>query len=449
MIFGDTQLTNDLKNCNNLPSKWSYWCNEKAKQQWIRRLDWMKNVVYPWNNRDWDYKQFVKNRYDPEDVLKLKKDGSISNLINNIDILIKQVESILSAPNPDGGSIAGVTDQPSSNNPNKQRFLDLKRQISILSNDPEKNRNQIEALHDALNQIISSKQITSKEYGLGLMQDGTFQKPPYDDNFFNKSITGEASSSYFIQTGFCKGKETNQNECNRKKFRWIGDTCYKPKYIYIDNSPGFKVGRVKSLKGLVPSIINDISQLNPDSLTGIMNGYSVPGVDIQQCIDEHFENISKSNQDKNIQNIYQKENSTNKPNPNLNPNANLNIKPNANPNFYKNTKNNDNDIISRRKLINHNNHNNNNKHNNHNNNNKHNNHGNRYLRPIHFQNKNYQIKKNYYHDIPWFYFTRPHNNTYYLKSNKDSLFSLLTLSAVFILLLICIIIFIYIYSPKI
>jgi hypothetical protein len=443
MIFGDTQLTNDLKNCNNLPSKWSYWCNEKAKQQWIRRLDWMKNMVYPWNNRDWDYKQFVKNRYDPEDVLKLKKDGSISNLINNIDILIKQVESILTVPNPDGGSIAGVTDQPSSNNPNKQRFLDLKRQISILSNDPEKNRNQIQALHDALNQIISSKQITSKEYGLGLMQDGTFQKPPYDDNFFNKSITGEASSSYFIQTGFCKGKETNENECNRKKFKWVGDTCYKPKYIYIDNSPGFKVGRVKSLKGLVPSIINDITQLNPDSLTGIMNGYSVPGVDIQQCMDEHFDNISKPNQDKNIQKIYQNQNANIKLNPNINQNKN--------PNLYRKTKkkNNDNDIISRRQLINHN---------------KHNNHANRYLRPIHFQNRNYEIKKNNYDDIPWYYFTRPSKNTYYLQNRDRSLSSFITLPAVpdvptvptvstvlilFILFLICTFIFYYGFSRKI
>lgn len=303
MIFADTQLKNDIKNCNNLASKWSYWCNEKAKDQWIRRLDWMKHMVYPWNNKDWDYRQFVKNRYDPEDVLKLRKGGSISDLIKNIDIIIKQIESILSAPNPDSGSIAGISDQPSSNNPNKNRFLELKRQISILSSDPEKNRNQIEALYDALNMIISSKLISSKEYGLGLMQDATYQKPPYDDTFFNKPITGEGSSSYFIQTGFCKGKEPNENECISKKFRWIGDTCYKPKYIYINNSPGLKIGRLTGMKGLVPSIINDISQLNPDSIMGIMNGNSVPGVDIQQCMDEHFDSGSKHIQDKKMHNI--------------------------------------------------------------------------------------------------------------------------------------------------
>jgi len=433
MIFGDTQLTNDLKNCSNLPSKWSYWCNEKAKQQWIRRLDWMKNTVYPWNNRDWDYKQFVKNRYDPEDVLKLKKDGSISNLINNIDILIKQIESILTAPNPDGGSIAGITDQPSSNNANRQRFLDLKKQISILSSNPEKNRNQIEALHDALNQIISSKLITSKEYGLGLMQDGTFQKPPYDDNFFNKSITGEASSSYFIQTGFCKGKETNENECNRKKFKWVGDTCYKPKYIYIDNTPGFKVGRVKSMKGLVPSIINDITQLNPDSLTGIMNGYSVPGVDIQQCMDEHFDNNSKSKHDQKIQNV----NVTANPNLSKNPNVNTPVNPikntiqnpsnipNVNPKL-KPTKN-DNDIINRRKIFNQN------------------SHMDRYVRTNQRADRNLYFTKKQYHDIPSFYYMGSSTNTNNLDNNFSSLFLIFALFTVFV---ICIFLFINGYARK-
>ena len=292
MIFGDNQYTIDIKNCNNLPSKSSYWCKDKAKDQWLRRLSWMKNIVYPWNNRDWDYKQFVKNKYDPENVLQLKKGGSMQALTHNIDILIKQIESLISAPNPDSNSVAGITDQPVSNNIFKGRFLDLKKKISILSSEPEKNRFQIEGLHAALNEMISSKLITSKEYGLGLIQDGVYQKPPYDDKFFDKTITGESSSSYFIQTGFCKSKEPTKNECISKKFSWEGDppACYKPKYIYINNSPGLKVGRLQSMKGLVPSIINDISQLNPDSIMGIMNGYSVPGVDIQQCMDEPFDN---------------------------------------------------------------------------------------------------------------------------------------------------------------
>lgn len=297
MIFGDAQLSEDLKNCNNLASKWSNWCKDKAKDEWMKRLDWMKNVVYPWNNKDWDYRQFVKNRYDPEDVLKLRTRGSISDLIHNIDILIKQMESLLTQPNPDSNSLAGISDQPVSKNGNRQRFFDLKKQIAILKSEPEKNKNQIEALYAALNQMISSKSITSMEYGLALKQDGIHQKPPYDDPFFkNKNINGEFSSSYFIQTGFCKSKESNENDCVKKKFRWIGDVCYKPKYIFINNSPGLKVGRVKGMKGLIPSIINDVMQLNPDSINGIMNGYSVPGVDIQQCPDEYFQNYSQFNQ---------------------------------------------------------------------------------------------------------------------------------------------------------
>jgi hypothetical protein len=293
MIFKDEQLSTDLKNCNNLPSKWTNWCIDKAKEQWMRRLAWMKNIVYPWNNKNWDYKQFVINKYHPEDVLGLKKGGSITALIQNIGILIEQVNGLLINPNPDADSIAGISDQPRSNNVFKNRFLELKKQLSILSKEPEKNRYQIEALYLAINEIISAKLITSKEYGLGLTQDGTFQKPPYDDPFFQKSLTGEASSSYFIQSGFCNSTETNKQECINKKFNWIGDACFKPKYMYINNSPGLKIGRVKGMKGLIPSIINDVSQLNPDSIVGIMQGYSVPGVDIQQCANENFDNYNK------------------------------------------------------------------------------------------------------------------------------------------------------------
>ena len=253
----------------------------------------MKNMVYPWNNKNWDYKQFVINRYHPEDALGLKKGGKMKDLIKNIDILIEQVNGLLSKPNPDANSIAGISDQPMSNNWFKNRFLSLKRELSILSKDPEKNRYQIEALYLAINEIISAKLITSKEYGLGLTQDGTFQKPPYDDPFFQKSLTGEASSSYFIQSGFCNSTETNEQECINKKFNWIEDACFKPKYMYINNSPGLKIGRVKGMKGLIPSIINDVSQLSPDSIVGIMQGYSVPGVDIQQCANENFNNYNK------------------------------------------------------------------------------------------------------------------------------------------------------------
>ena len=87
MIFKDEQLSKDLNNCNNLPSKWTNWCIDKAKEQWMRRLAWMKNMVYPWNNKNWDYKQFVINRYHPEDALGLKKGGKMKDLIKNIDIL--------------------------------------------------------------------------------------------------------------------------------------------------------------------------------------------------------------------------------------------------------------------------------------------------------------------------------------------------------------------------
>jgi hypothetical protein len=298
MIFGDKELETDLRNCSNLPSKWTEWCKDKAKSAWMRRLSWIKDVVYPWNNKDWDYKQFVKNNYDPEDVLGLRRGGNMDELIGNISIIVKQLESLISVANPNDNSVAGISDQPSTNNPRMAQIISLKQQLAELKRNPEGNRNQIEALAGALNELVRSRAITSKEYGIGIAAEGSFQQPPYNDPFFNKPIRGEGSSSYFIQTGFCTTKDNSQQDCKNKKFIWLGDTCYKPKFIYINNSPGFKIGRLRGLKGLVPSMVNDISQITPDSLLGILQGYSVPGVDIQQCDTENFIDYGNSNKNR-------------------------------------------------------------------------------------------------------------------------------------------------------
>jgi hypothetical protein len=84
------------------------------------------------------------------------------------------------------------------------------------------------------------------------------------------------------------------NTCLSKGHNWIGDVCYKGKYVYLDNSPGLKMGYVENMNGLIPSVINQATQLNPNAFMGILQGYSVPGIDIQQCLEEdeneHFEN---------------------------------------------------------------------------------------------------------------------------------------------------------------
>jgi hypothetical protein len=50
------------------------------------------------------------------------------------------------------------------------------------------------------------------------------------------------------------------------------------------------MGYIENMNGLIPSLLNTATELNPNSFMGILQGYSVPGVDIQQCLDEHFQN---------------------------------------------------------------------------------------------------------------------------------------------------------------
>lgn len=196
------------------------------------------DLIYPWNNLKWDYQQFVKNKYNPV-KLGIRKDGTFDATFKNMDIMMKQMDSLISDPNPDNNSVAGIDDRT--------------------------NRN--------------------KSY--------SNQRKPYEDPFFNKQLNGKFSSSYFAQTGFCETKD-NEIDCKNKNLVWMGDKCYKKKYLYLDNSPGLKVGYVENMNGLIPSLINDVTQLNPSAFMGVLQGYSVPGADIQQCENEHFMNNDSS-----------------------------------------------------------------------------------------------------------------------------------------------------------
>jgi hypothetical protein len=286
-------LWNEIKKCDQLGGGFNGWCKDQVRMRWFEQL--LGPRIYPWINLSWNYQQFVKNNYDPRN-LGIRKDGNMSALVSNIGILIKQLDSLLMNPNPDNSSVSGISDQPKSTNPFKDVYLSLKRQINELKKSPSaENAQKIQALKDALALIEKNRQISAKEYGLGVNLDAGYQAPPYSDDFFNKPLKGRNSSNYFAQTGYCKTKDS-ESECRSKKLNWIGDACYKGKYAYLDNSPGLKIGYVENMNGLIPSVINQATQLNPNAYMGILRGYSVPGIDIQQCLDEdddeteHFEN---------------------------------------------------------------------------------------------------------------------------------------------------------------
>ena len=154
-------------------------------------------------------------------------------------------------------------------------------------------------------------------------------KPPYPS--FRKDYPecrfktkGEHSSSYFVRTGVCKTKINNKTECERKKFNWVENkpifpkmfktmmktskkakpvtklkgSCYKPRYMYIDNSSKDVRGR----KGLQPSLFADIMDITPDKLFQILAGNSVDGGGIIPCPEDFVNYNSKVKEENNSEN---------------------------------------------------------------------------------------------------------------------------------------------------
>ena len=125
------------------------------------------------------------------------------------------------------------------------------------------------------------------------------QRPPYDDPFFNQPLTGKYSSSYFTNIGLCFSENQDETHCKKKGLIWVPNplynetskqmfgepkgTCFKPRYAYVDFSPGMKSGNFKMLDGLNPSIASNIAMLTPEKMIGIGLGYSAPGFRMQDC----------------------------------------------------------------------------------------------------------------------------------------------------------------------
>ena len=100
--------------------------------------------------------------------------------------------------------------------------------------------------------------------------------------------------------GSCPTKIDNKLDCEKKGYTWIPNSlfnkpenekgvntkagsCFKGRYAYIDNTPGLNIGQIKSLKGLIPSLIKNISEFSPDNLVFAASGFGIPGLEIQQC----------------------------------------------------------------------------------------------------------------------------------------------------------------------
>ena len=198
----------------------------------------------------------------------------------------------------------------------------LNKYLKLLINDPYPNKRTQPGIDDVLDTDKKRMYIKNKYKIID-------SKPPYPS--FAKDYPecrfktkGKHSSSYFVRTGVCKTKINNQTECERKKFNWVKNkpifpkmfktmmktstkakpvtklegSCFKPRYMYIDNSSK----DVRGKKGLQPSLFADIMSITPDKLFHILAGNSVDGGGILPCPEDFVNYNSQTKESNSIKN---------------------------------------------------------------------------------------------------------------------------------------------------
>ena len=223
--------------------------NKKAKLELnTRKIKEISDMVYPWNNHDFNYSQLIENKLNPKKI-GISNKPYLSTFIKDLELIPKYPTAIIEKPLINKTTISGDTDV----DPKNSNLLNIK-----------------------------------KEYTDNFKEPYPGFKQEYPEYF---PLIGEKSSSYFIKIGSCpvKSKKTKK-DCLNNGYKWYPNivdipsdfyssktkapqtgNCFKPRYLYIDNSPKDILGN----KGPVSSITNDIKNLNPLDLISIFtNGKS-------------------------------------------------------------------------------------------------------------------------------------------------------------------------------
>jgi hypothetical protein len=331
-----SRLLDDVSTCLGADGPYKIQCSMAAIEKFARTMPYVNKMIYPWRNFNWDYLMYTQQNYDPIKKFNASPDGTISALTNDINALIGILGGLLFDANPSDQSRAA---DPSSNAndlcPDVYTGLIATTETMVKTYETIGTQYQTMGLvAPALIARASAKQFRSvlakykKEAASSscsiLSQYRTAdlsQKAPYKNSFFDKPITGKHSSSYFAQVGICETEVTDEDTCNQKEFIWVANpsykklqqaptgnptqeeyhkalqessnitsgTCFRGKYAYMDNEPGYPVGQIKNLNGLIPSIIEDLTKVSPDKMVAIAMGQGVPGFALQHC-DESFIN---------------------------------------------------------------------------------------------------------------------------------------------------------------
>lgn len=214
----------------------------------------------------------------------------------------------------------GITTEPTTSN-----FNDATSRLGkfglALSSDPFPGNEARAGVHDIIpedSELVSIKQTYQKLNET--LPYPTFRQD-YPEQYF--PTTGKHASSYFLRTGTCPTRIRTEEECLRKGYEWTPSSnkgtravsgfltpkptdpnqpnppptstapedkveespkgaCAKPRFSYIDNSSKGSYGSA----GLVPAMMNDIMNLSPTNLLGVLAGYTVEGSGLLPCIEE-------------------------------------------------------------------------------------------------------------------------------------------------------------------
>ena len=274
------QYNRDCTLCVNQGN--SYRCHQVAETKLMRSMPFLNKNIYPWNNYDWDYGNFIDNNYSVI-ATGASKSGSISALFKNMRAFMKLVKGYISDPNPADSSYPGKM----ARDGDVAYFECVGKSVDSEGN-PISDPQSIQTCQ-AINKIKYQQRLP----------------PPTKDKFLKKyKITGDKSSSYYVKVGDCPRPDLKTVEqCESKGYKWMPNildntmkkipflskstkmtgSCHQPRYAYINNSPGFKIGGVK-FRGLVPSLANDFMALTPEKILAAMEGKSIDNLfQLQQC----------------------------------------------------------------------------------------------------------------------------------------------------------------------
>lgn len=243
------QYEKDCKRCAG-SAKNDLNCLEVAKTNFERNMPSSHKDVYPWRNYDWNYGNYVANKYSTKALPA--GNGSFSGVKKNVNNIVKSIDGLIFEPSPNSISNSFGTDR------NSDYPVD------------DCNGNPV---------CITTESIKRNT-----------QKSPTNDNFIKQfPIYGENSSSYYYKIGTCLRPDIkNMVECEKQGYKWTpssideGGSCIQPRYMYIDNSPKPFINGSNG-KGFIPSIMNDVMDIMPDKLFNSLLGQSTSGVQIQTC----------------------------------------------------------------------------------------------------------------------------------------------------------------------